>query len=141
MTTPTLTADALRNLISEVVAEALSKRPDTAARNVLPKQERERIDYEALAVKAFRKAGYGEIKPRIDVKTYNLWLAEGFKVKPVEHGVKVQQLRLFHRSQCRELTAEEKTGFKAKADERIIANKQKIDAAAKKVVPINQPST
>jgi hypothetical protein len=30
--------------------------------------------------------------------------------------------------------------FKAKADERIIANKQKIDAAAKKVVPINQPS-
>jgi hypothetical protein len=30
--------------------------------------------------------------------------------------------------------------LKAKADERIIANKQKIDAAAKKVVPINQPS-
>jgi len=44
--------DALRTLISEVVAEALSKRPDTAARNVLPKQERERIDYEALAIKA-----------------------------------------------------------------------------------------
>jgi hypothetical protein len=49
---PSLTADALRTLISEVVAEALSKRPDTAARNVLPKQERERIDYEALAIKA-----------------------------------------------------------------------------------------
>jgi len=52
----------------------------------------------------------------------------------------VANLRLFHRSQCRELTVEEKAGFKAKADERIIANKQKIDAAAKKVVPINQPS-
>jgi hypothetical protein len=34
---PSLTVDAPRTLISEVVAEALSKRPDTAARNVLPK--------------------------------------------------------------------------------------------------------
>jgi hypothetical protein len=32
------------------------------------------------------------------------------------------------------------TGFKAKADERVVANKQKIDAAAKEVIPINQPS-
>jgi hypothetical protein len=42
----------------EVVAEAPAKRPDTAARSVLPKADRERVDYEALAIKAFRKVGY-----------------------------------------------------------------------------------
>src|SRR5438067_2252163 len=77
MANPTLTAEALRNLISEVVAEALAKRPDTAARSALPKADRERVDYDALAIKAFRKAGYGEVKPRIDTKTYNLWIADG----------------------------------------------------------------
>ena len=50
-------------------------------------------------------------------------------------------LRLFHKSQCRELTKQEKAESAAKADERIIANTQKIDAAAKEAVPINQPST
>jgi hypothetical protein len=120
MSNPSLTAEALRNLISEVVAEALAKRPDTAARSALPKAERERVDYEALAIKAFRKAGYGEIKPRIDTKTYNLWLADGLKVKPGEHAVKVRNLRLFHRSQVEAMSAAEKRealgALKAKAE-------------------------
>jgi hypothetical protein len=45
------------------VAEALAKRPDTAARSVLPKADWERVDYEALAIKAFRKVGYGQTVP------------------------------------------------------------------------------
>jgi hypothetical protein len=105
---PSLTSEALRAMILEVVTEVVAKRPDTIARNVLPKADRERVDYDALAIKAFRKAGYGEIKPRIDTKTYSLWLAEGFKVKPGEHATKVKQLRLFHRSQVEMISAEEK---------------------------------
>jgi len=46
--------------------------------------------------------------------------------KEGEHSVPVANLRLFHRSQCRELTAEEKAGFKTKNDERVAAAKAKI---------------
>ncbi len=95
---------------------------------------------EMRTISAFKKKGFGIVKPHVDVLTFNKWTDQGLRPREGEHAVPVANLRLFHRSQCRELTVEEKAGFKAKADERIIANKQKIDAAAKKVVPINQPS-
>jgi hypothetical protein len=123
MTNPTLTAEALRNLILEVVTEVVGKRPDTAARNAVPKADREKVDYDALCIKTFRKAGYGEVKPRIDTKTYNLWLADGFSVKTGEHAVKVKNLRLFHRSQVEAISAKEQAEALAKLNAKRTADK------------------
>jgi hypothetical protein len=142
MANPTLTAEALRNLISEVVAEALAKRPDTSARSALPRADRERVDYDALAIKAFRKAGYGEVKPRIDTKTYNLWIADGVKVKSGEHATKVRNLRLFHRSQVEPV--EGQSASKLPKVTPIIAEPLKVKPAKAmtkrtgKVVPISE---
>lgn len=58
-----------------------------------------------LAVtKAFRRAGYGTVTPRVDVQTYGRWLAEGRKVKAGEKSLKVGPLRLFHLLQTQEFT-------------------------------------
>ena len=78
------------------------------------------------AISAFKKKGFGIVKPKIDVLTFNKWVEQGLRPKEGEHSVPVANLRLFHRSQCRELTAEEKAGFKTKNDERVAAAKAKI---------------
>ena len=83
---------------------------------------------ELKTIAVFKKAGYGVVKPKVDVKTFNLWVAEGLRPKEGEHAKKINNLRLFHRSQCRPLTAEEKAGFKTKNDERVDAAKAKIIA-------------
>ena len=74
---------------------------------------------EILAVKAFKKAGFGDVRLHEDVKTYNRWIAAGFKVKPGEHAVKVKNLRLFHKSQVIEISAEDKATEVAKMQEAI----------------------
>ena len=80
-------------------------------------------------ISAFKKKGYGIVKPHEDVRTFNKWVAAGFRPREGEHAVKVQNLRLFHKSQCRPLTKEEAAGFEAKANE-------KATKASAKVVPI-----
>ncbi len=89
-------------------------------------------------IKAFKKRLGIIVKPKVDVKTFNLWVAEGVRPKEGEHAVKVANLRLFHVSQCRKLTPEEAKAFKAKAAEQ--AAKRASKSAT--VVPINgaQPS-
>lgn len=57
------------------------------------------LKLDILVVKAFKRAGYGEVTPRQDVMTYNKWLASGWKVKSGEKAVKCRQFRLFHKSQ------------------------------------------
>ena len=155
---PTLTKDSLRTLISEFLQEALSQRPDTCARNLLPKQERAKVDTSAAAIKAFAKAGFGTVVPNEDVLTYNRWLAKGYRVKPGEHAVRVKNLRLFHVAQVMKMTKAEH----AKAMAKLLAKAQgkpaetpkaeapamtapKASKATKKlqalkVVPINAPA-
>jgi len=57
--------------------QALAKHRDTAAINAAPKADRAQVDYDALCIGAFKKASYGEVKPRIDVLTFNRWLEKG----------------------------------------------------------------
>jgi hypothetical protein len=83
-----------------------------------PAQDKAKIDYDSLTVKAFARAGYGQVKPRIDVKTYNLWLADGYRVKQGEKSTPVKQLRLFHISQCDQMPAKEAAEAKAKLEAR-----------------------
>jgi hypothetical protein len=81
-------------IIYRVHPKKKSSKSDTAQKN------------DWLAQKAFAKAGYKDAQPRVNIKTYNLWLAEGRKVKEGEHAVRVKQLRLFHISQTEPASAE-----------------------------------
>src|SRR5262249_54748653 len=103
MANPSLTPNALRSLILEVVSEVLASKPASARSVSKPKAK---IDCDALCIKAFAKAGFGQVKPRIDTKTYNLWIADGLRVKPGEKSIKCGSLRLFHKSQCEPIQPE-----------------------------------
>jgi hypothetical protein len=86
---------------------------------------------EAKTIKAFAKAGFGKVVPRVDVKTFNLWKADGLRPKEGTKALKINNLRLFHRSQLRPMTAAE-----------LKAEKERPAAAAKhqsgKVIPISE---
>ena len=99
-TQPTFSLEQLNSVVAQAVAEALAQRDS--------KPQSGKTDYDQLAIKAFKKAGFGDNVPREDRRTYNGWLTEGLKVKPGEHAVKVRSLRLFHRSQCVALNAVER---------------------------------
>ena len=77
-------------------------------------------------IRSFKRGGFGVVKPRIDTKTFNVWLAEGKRPLEGSKSVKVGGLRLFHRSQVRELTPAERAQGQAKDDEAVSANKAKI---------------
>src|SRR5262249_27009233 len=63
-------------------------------------------DMDSLTIRAFKRAGYGEVTPRVDTKTYNRWISEdSLRPKEGSKSVKVKMLRLFHRNQCRPLSA------------------------------------
>ena len=131
---PTFNLADLERLVGEGVAKALAARE---AERPAGKSDQSTKN-EIAAMKAFKKRGFGIIKPHIDTKTFNRWVAEGLRPKEGEHAVPVANLRLFHRSQCRPLTVEEVTGFKAKADER---EAKAIAKTTAKVIPITeQPS-
>ena len=98
--------------------------------SVAGKSERS-IKNEIAVVRAFKKAGFGDVKPHVDVKTFNKWmLDDGLRPAEGSKSIRVAHLRLFHRSQCRPVTAEEKA-----------ATQQQSDAAVArhigKVIPIN----
>jgi hypothetical protein len=143
-------------VLQALIAQAVEAR--LAASKPEPKSDAGKIDYDQLCIKAFKKAGYSDVQPRINVKTYNLWLADGFKVKPGETAVRVKQLRLFHISQVVKLNPVEakkaKAELAAKAAARTadklpavspiaapVATSPKPAKAKRRTVPITQPTT
>ena len=119
----TISPETLAKMINQAVQAALGEakldRKDAAIAAAKDSKSERSIKNEILAARAFKKAGFGEVKPHEDVKTYNRWIAEGRKVKPGEHAVKVKNLRLFHRSQTVEISGEEKASEVAKMQEAI----------------------
>ena len=67
-----------------------------------------------MVTKAFAAKGITDAIPRINVKTFNKWVAEGRRPKEGEKSVRVRQFRLFHLSQTRALTKEEITSLAEK---------------------------
>jgi len=65
---------------------------------------------EILTVKLFKKAGFQNVVPHVNVKTFNLWMKENPARRPIEgsKSIKVNNLRLFHVTQTREVTAAER---------------------------------
>jgi hypothetical protein len=68
----TFTPEALQQVIAQAVAEALRARDaKPMPKNTLVDGKTEQqLRIDIMVVKAFKKAGYGEVKPREDVMTY-----------------------------------------------------------------------
>src|ERR1700730_8901454 len=90
--------------VNKIVGEALDR----------PRAEMQAsMQNEIAVVKAFKKAGFGNVTPHEDVRTFNRWLSAGYRPVEGSKSLKIKNLRLFHRSQVRQLTAEEKAGLQA----------------------------
>lgn len=63
---------------------------------------------EILCVKLFKKQGFSDIKPHVNVKTFNKWMAEGRRPIEGTKSIRVNNLRLFHLTQTRPVTSDEK---------------------------------
>jgi hypothetical protein len=115
-----------RKLVAEQMAEIAALKAQPAKAKAANGQSEVSHKNELAAIKAFKKAGFGIIKPNIDTFTFGRWVAKGYRPVEGSKSVKVNGLRLFCQKQVRELTAEEKAAVKAKADEAVDANKAKI---------------
>jgi hypothetical protein len=109
---PTLTPDALNAIIGEHVQRALAEQyqqfqAQLAEAKAAAKGKTSSDDLEAATVKAFRKAGFADVQPRVNTLTYDLWLKKGFKVKAGEKSIKVRMLRLFHADQVEPISSKE----------------------------------
>jgi hypothetical protein len=71
---------------------------------------------EIAVVKAFKKAGFGDVRPHEDVRTFNRWVAAGYRPVEGSRSIKTNNLRLFCRAQCRPITPEEKQAAKAQSE-------------------------
>lgn len=54
---------------------------------------------DTACVEAFTKAGYADVQPRVNVLTYDKWVAQGRRVIKGQKGVVVGPFRLFHVTQ------------------------------------------
>jgi len=91
------------------------KRHENKSAAVAGKTERS-IQNEVKTARAFKKAGFADAVPHVNVKTYNRWLSEGRRVIEGCKSVKVANLRLFHISQTRLITLEEKQAMQEQSD-------------------------
>jgi hypothetical protein len=100
-----VTFDMNDPVFQQIVAQAVAVRLAASKQGSVPKntivdgKTEGQLKLDVLVCKTFKKAGFGEVKPRVDVRTFNKWLAEGYRVKPGERATKVRQFRLFHKTQ------------------------------------------
>jgi hypothetical protein len=124
MTDVTFSPQQLQQVIAEAVAVALAARnakPVPANKLVNGRTELQ-LKTDIAVCKAFRKAGYGDVQPRIDVMTDQRWLAAGYRVRPGERATKIKQFRLFHRSQVEAVELPSKAEQQAEADAAVAAH-------------------
>ena len=103
----TFSPEALKAVIAAAIAEHEAQKAQQAKSDTS-------TDMEKLTVKAFARAGFKDVKPRIDTLTYAKWVEQGFKVKEGERAIKVKSLRLFHRSQVEPISKQEQAEYLAK---------------------------
>lgn len=116
-----------KDALLQALAEALQgTKPKTAkgrkgkkgGRQKLTEAEKEafKAENDAECVKAFTKAGYKDVQPRVNVMTYGKrdengtpisgWLAQGRMVRKGEKAIKVGPFSLFHVDQTDPLVTE-----------------------------------
>jgi hypothetical protein len=107
----TFTPEALQAVIAEAVAQAMAKQKAEAV--AVPaigngRSSDRSMQNEIAVVKAFKKAGFGNVKPHEDVRTFNRWVAQGFRPIEGSKSLKIKNLRLFHKRQVRPITSDER---------------------------------
>jgi hypothetical protein len=106
------TRKAMAEQMAELTALKAAVADKPAKISVAGKSDKQ-VANEIAVVRAFKKAGFGTVTPHKDVKTFNRFLADGFRPKEGSKSLRVGGLRLFHVSQCRSLTSEEKAALKS----------------------------
>jgi hypothetical protein len=116
---------------AEATQKAMTEKPKLSVAGKTQKQ----IQNEIQCVRAFKKAGFGTVTPHVNVKTYNRWILENRRPVEGSKSIKAGGLRLFHLSQTRELTSEEKA---TREDQPKAAEARKAKGKGAKVVNINE---
>jgi hypothetical protein len=104
----TFTVEQMNKAVAAAVADAVAKQKtkvDAAVAAMSVKSDRA-IKNELQTIRAFKKIGVNAT-PHVDTFTFNIWASKGFRPKEGTKAVRVNNLRLFHKSQCRPITAEE----------------------------------
>jgi len=132
----TFTPKALQAVIAEAVKLALAdKKADGKAAAVADKSERS-LKNEIDVIKAFKKAGFGDVTPHIDVMTFNRWMAKGFRPMENSKSLKINNLRLFHKTQVRMITVEERAALQAQSDAAVARHEaEQVEAPSAAIVP------
>jgi hypothetical protein len=108
-----------RKLMAAQMAElaALKAKVDKPASkmSIAGKSERS-IKNEIAVIRAFKAKGFGSVVPHQDVKTFNKWMLDGLRPTEGTKSLRVGNLRLFHRSQVRPQTMEEKAAAKTQSE-------------------------
>ena len=107
--------EELQRVIAEAVAAATAKSEFAEALAAEPSaangKSQASMQKEIAVVKAFKRAGFGNVMPHVDVMTFNRWVSKGYRPVEGSKSLKVKNLRLFHRTQVRQLTAEERAAM------------------------------
>jgi hypothetical protein len=98
--------DLIAKMIQTALSEHLGKDKPKATAAKSASGGDGRAEMKKLVISAFRRAGFGTVLPRVDVKTFNLWKAEGLVPKRGERATKCRQFNLFHRSQLEPIPVE-----------------------------------
>lgn len=117
----TFSPEALQAVIKQAVELALANQKNNPAPvNTLVNGKTERqLKTEVKTVRAFKKAGFGNVKVHEDVRTFKRWLAIGMRPIEGSKALKVGGFRLFHKTQCRPITMEEKAALQEQNAEAI----------------------
>jgi hypothetical protein len=126
--TATISPDAMRAMLDSMnemralvekyksEAEAATKAmTEASVKQATTGRTDKQVSADLACIRAFKKAGYGTVKPHEDVKSFRLWMLDGYRPVEGTKSVKVKQFSLFHRTQVRKLTAEERAAEAGKA--------------------------
>jgi len=132
----TFNREEMDKIVAAAVAEAIEKQKakmDAVVATMGNGKGERSMQNEIAVVKAFKRAGFGNVKPHEDVKTFNRWVAAGYRPLEGSKSLKIKNLRLFHKSQVRPITAEEKAAL-AEQNEAAVARH-----SAANVTPLHHP--
>jgi hypothetical protein len=126
---------AFQAIVAQAVAVRLAAIEAEKPKMAIAGKSEASIKNDLAAVRAFKKAGFGVLVPHKNIMTFNRWVELGFRPVEGSKSVKVGNLRLFCKAQCRPLT---KDDLKAMQEQKAAHESRKGNAAkGPKVVPIN----
>jgi hypothetical protein len=140
----TLTPEALQQLLGEAVSKAKAEllaaiEAEKRTKVQTAGKSEQSIKNEIQTVRAFKRVGISDAKPHVNVFTFNKWASQGFRPKEGSKSVRVANLRLFHVSQVRKLTAEERKALQQQSADAVARHEQaskSVSTAKGKVVSI-----